>query len=313
MNNKKILTVTLNPAIDRTIFVPGFKANTVNRVEKDYSHAGGKGVNVASLLADYGFSLCVSGFLGQDNSLIFEKLFKNKSINDHFIRIKGSTRTGIKIVNELDKETTDINFPGAAPLPEDVTNLSCVIKSLCNEVEWVVFAGSIPKGVNQDIYRKLIEEIKDLNVKIAMDSSGNSLSEALIACPNLIKPNIEELEEITGQKLSNINDIKNVALGLNNSGIETVIISMGADGALFSEAGKAVLAKPGKVKLVSTVGAGDAMVAGTIAGKMQGKALDECAGIGTAFSVSALSRVSSDLPEDEEILEIMKQVTVIKV
>jgi 1-phosphofructokinase len=313
MNNKKILTVTLNPAIDRTIFVPGFKANAVNRVEEDYSHAGGKGVNVASLLADYGFSLCVSGFLGKDNSLIFEKLFDHKKIKDDFIRIEGVTRTGIKIVNELEKETTDINFPGAAPSLENVNELISVIKNICSEVEWIVFAGSIPKGVSSDIYNKIIKEVKQANVKVAMDTSGKPLEEALISCPDLIKPNIEELEEITGRKLLSIDEIKSVALELNSSGIETVIVSMGADGALFSELGITVLAKPGSVKLVSTVGAGDAMVAGTIAGKLQGKPLEECAKLGTAFSVSALSRLSSDLPDDNELSKLKEQVIITQV
>ena len=310
MNNKKILTVTLNPAIDQTLFIPGFGAGEVNRVERSYFHAGGKGVNVASLLADYGFSISVTGFLGDSNTEIFEELFKRKIICDKFVRIPGTTRTGIKIVNKKNSETTDINFPGALPADEDINVLVDVIKEMANNAEWLILAGSLPPGLTGALYKIIIELAHSLKTKVAVDTSGKSLKDALIACPDLIKPNKEELEEITGKKLLSLQDVADTAKQLVKEGIETVIVSMGPEGAVFAESKQLLLALPGKVDLISTVGAGDAMLAGTIAGKLQNKSLEECAKLGTAFSMSALSRLTPDLPDENNLKRLFNQVDI---
>ena len=312
MKNGKILTVTLNPAIDRTLFIPNFEAGEVNRVEKEFSNAGGKGVNVASLLSDFGFDLSVSGFLGKHNIQIFNELFNKKNINNKFIKIEGDTRTGIKIVNEVNKETTDINFPGAKPSLNDIENLIGILRENAEKYDWIVLAGSVPKGIDEAIYARIIKELKKYNVKIALDTSGNPLKKALLEAPDLIKPNIDELSELAGRKLDCNDEVLEEVNKLHANGIETVIISMGADGALFSKEGKIVHVQPGKVNLVSTVGAGDAMVSGTIAGILQGLSLDECAKLGTAFSMSALERITTDLPVEDKLKELYDSVVIEK-
>ena len=312
MINGKILTVTLNPAIDRTLFIPGFKAGEVNRVEQDYSYAGGKGVNVASLLSDFDFELSVTGFLGKDNIAVFEDLFEKKMIENCFVTIEGDTRTGIKIVNEVAKETTDINFPGAKPSSDDIETLILYLRNNAEKFDWIVLAGSVPKGTSDDIYCRIINELKNLDVKIALDTSGKSLHKALLAKPDLIKPNIDELAELTGRELNNTSEIIEEINNLHNNGIETVIISMGADGALFSKDGSVFHAKPGEVNLVSTVGAGDAMVSGTIAGILLNYSIEDCAKLGTAFSMSALERITTDLPEKTELEELFNSVMIEK-
>ncbi|HNB52190.1 MAG TPA: PfkB family carbohydrate kinase, partial [Anaerolineales bacterium] len=126
----KIATVTLNPAIDQTVKVVNFQPNAVNRSHDMQFDAGGKGVNVASFLADYGCKVAVTGFLGADNPRIFESLFLKKGIADHFIRIPGRTRTNIKIVDEQSQETTDINMAGEAPSAQALEALLHVIENL---------------------------------------------------------------------------------------------------------------------------------------------------------------------------------------
>src|SRR5712692_11608796 len=125
----KIATVTLNPAIDMTTRADGFQANTVNRGQTMQFDAGGKGVNVASFLADYGHATAVTGFLGQENADIFEQLFARKGIDDRFVRIPGSTRIGVKIVDEANQQTTDINMPGLPPPLEAMDTLLKTINS----------------------------------------------------------------------------------------------------------------------------------------------------------------------------------------
>ena len=152
----KIATVTLNPAIDQTVRVNNFRTNTVNRGQAMQFNAGGKGVNVASFLADTGHTVAVTGFLGQDNVEIFERFFVRKGIEDHFVRIPGETRTGVKIVDEANQHTTDINMPGLTPLPEAVEALFGQIEQLAASCDWFVLAGALPPGVPTTLYATII-------------------------------------------------------------------------------------------------------------------------------------------------------------
>ena len=305
----KVATVTLNPAIDRTVYVPDFRAGKVNRVERERSDAGGKGVNVASVLADYGLKVAVTGFLGEENSFIFEQLFTQKGIQDRFVRIAGRTRTGIKIIDEVHQETTDINFPGQAPGETDLDKLLEIVEALAGECDWFVLAGSLPKGVSAAIYHQLVKLVKSRNRRVALDSSGQALRLALPAAPTLIKPNIDELRELTGSPLNSRAKVIQAAEQLLDRGVKTVIISMGERGALFVEDGETVLARPPEIKVKSTVGAGDAMVSGMVAGTIQGLPLEARARLATAFSLSAISQVGSGLPSPEAIDAFKSQVT----
>jgi len=311
-HGNKIATVTLNPAIDQTVSIPGFAAGKVNRVQHSQSDPGGKGVNVASVLADYGFSTAVTGFLGEDNPMLFERLFARKQIQDRFVRIAGSTRIGIKISNEVDQETTDINFPGQAPTATDVASLLLIVEELAADWPWFVLAGSIPAGCPPDVYAQLVQSIKQRGRKVALDTSGQALRLALPAVPTLVKPNIDELQELVGRPLATQDEVIAAARTWLATGIETVVVSMGADGAIFVEAGQVILARPPHVAVKSTVGAGDAMVSGIVAGKALGYPLDECARLATAFSVAVITRVGSGLPPLDVVEAFKNQVVVQK-
>lgn len=306
----KIATITLNPAIDRTVFIPNFKAGQVNRVEREQSDPGGKGVNVASVLADYGLPVAVTGFLGAENSYSFEQLFSRKMIEDHFVRIAGRTRIGIKIIDEVNRETTDLNFPGQMPTADDTPKLFRIVEQLTGDCNWFVLAGSIPAGFNPNIYGELVQLIKSKGRTVALDTSGEALRLALPAAPTLVKPNIDELQELVGRRLETQTAVVQAAQSWLAQGMGTVVVSMGADGAIFVEADEVVLARPPKVTVKSTVGAGDAMVSGTVAGKTQGFSLADCARLATAFSASAVSQVGSGLPSPEVIESFKSQVII---
>jgi len=310
--NVRIATVTLNPTIDQTVFIPNFRAGEVNRVAQTQFDPGGKGVNVAWFLADYGFPISVTGFLGEENIQIFERLFTRKNIEDRFVRIDGRTRSNIKIVDEVNQATTDINFPGQAPTAADIQALFQIVEAMTADCLWFVLAGSIPAGCQPDIYRELVELIKQRGGAVALDTSGEALRLALPAGPNLVKPNIDELQELEGRPLQTEAQVIEAARRWLAQGMEIVVVSMGADGALFVTEKEVVLAQPPKVTVKSTVGAGDAMVSGTVAGKSRGASLAECARLGTAFSLSAISRVGAGLPSLAVIEEFMNQVVVVQ-
>ncbi|MET0262541.1 MAG: PfkB family carbohydrate kinase, partial [Rariglobus sp.] len=137
-----ITTLTLNPAIDRTVTISGFKAGAVNRVENTSDRAGGKGINVAAALAEHGQHVAALGFLGRDNERVFTDFFAARNIHDHCLRLPGSTRVGIKISDPQRNETTDINFPGLSPSAADLDALRVKLASLSGG--WCVLAGSLP-------------------------------------------------------------------------------------------------------------------------------------------------------------------------
>ncbi len=282
------VTVTLNPAIDRTVSISGFKPGAVNRVESVCNTAGGKGVNVAASLADAGSNVAVTGFLGRENATIFERLFASKKITDRFVRIEGETRIGIKITDPEDSSTTDINFPGIAPEPGDIQTLCIKMEAL--KAPWFVLGGSVPPEVRPSIYRDIISFLKELGRKVLVDTSDEPLRLALEAAPTIIKPNIHELEALLGISLPDEAAVIKAGRTLVESGIEMVVVSMGKKGACFVTKDDAVVARPPDIEVRSTVGAGDAMVAGIISAQLQGLPLDACAELGTAFSVQALTR-----------------------
>jgi 1-phosphofructokinase len=306
----RIATVTLNPAIDQTVSIPNFRAGEVNRVAYTRSDAGGKGVNVASVLADYGHPVSATGFLGEENTLLFERLFAQKQIEDRFVRIAGSTRSGIKIIDETRQETTDINFPGEMPTARDVETLFQIVKELTAKCSWFVLSGSIPAELSPEIYRELVEAIKAQGKAVALDTSGEGLRRALAAAPTLVKPNVEELQELSREPLHREEEIVRAAQRLLDHGIDCVVVSMGKQGALFVERGEVIVARPPEVVVKSTVGAGDAMVSGLVASKARNDSLANCARLATAFSVDAITRVGSGLPSIDSINAYMEQVAV---
>lgn len=303
-----VLTVTLNPAIDRTVTIANFAAGEVNRVEQMVQHPGGKGVNVAVTLADAGHRLAATGYLGRENSASFEDLFARKGIGDHFVRIPGQTRVGIKIIDPVLGQTTDINFPGQAPRPEDAENLKARLAAV--SAPWVVLAGSLPPGVDYGVYGELVASLRAQGRRVALDTSGEPLRHALAAGPQIIKPNIHELETLVGAPLPDTEAVVAAATRLLGRGISLVVVSMGRDGALFITADELVRARPPAVTVQSTVGAGDAMVAGIVAGQLRGLGLAETARLATAFSVDAISRIGAGLSSPAAIEAIMAQVEV---
>lgn len=289
----EVVTVTLNPAVDLTVTIDNFRAGAVNRVSQGYSSPGGKGVNVAAALADNGHQVAAAGFIGKENGALFEQLFREKKIADHFVRIAGATRFGLKIVDSIRKETTDINFPGLHGTNADFEEFNHVLGGL--EAEWFVLAGSLPPGFSPSHYENLIRSLKKRGKKVALDASGEALGSALAARPSFIKPNVFELEMLLGKPFHDSSQILEAARLLLSRGIETVAVSMGEKGACFASGEEFVLAVPPKIKVLSTVGAGDAMVAGFISAKLSGLNLAEAARRATAFSLDALSHPATGL------------------
>jgi 1-phosphofructokinase len=304
-----IASVTLNPAIDQSVAIPGFAAGMVNRVAWEQSDPGGKGVNVASFLADLGFRVAVTGLLGSDNAGVFEQLFASKGMTDAFVRIPGKTRVNVKIIDEAAHGITDINFPGPPATEEHLAELDRRITALLADHDCFVLSGSAPAGVPVDCYADLIRRLKAAGKRVLLDSSGEPLRHGIVAAPWAIKPNLAELEELLGLPLPEPAAVVAAARTLLAGGIGCVVVSMGREGPLFVTPDDCLQAVPPAVEVKSTVGAGDAMVAGFVAGSMRGRPLADCARLATACAVGALTQLGPRLPAAQTIESFMAQVT----
>lgn len=306
----KVVTVTLNPAIDQTLSIPGFAAGQVNRVAESRSHAGGKGVNVACVLADLGLGVVAAGFLGAENAGLFEAAFERRGITDRFVRIAGSTRIGIKIVDDRAGQTTDINFPGLTPRSEDLAELFERIAALVRPGGWFVLSGSVPAGVPDGVYLEMIDLIRDLGGRVLLDTSGRPLRAALAGAPEVMKPNGEELGELVGRTLATPADIRAAAESLLARGVRLVVVSMGGDGALFVDREQSLLARPPRVVVRSTVGAGDAMVGGIVYALAHDLPLADLARVATASGAYAVTCVGSGIDDLDAHRKLIERVEI---
>ena len=299
----KILTLTLNPALDITISLDRLRPGAVNRSQAQHSHAAGKGLNVAQVLADLGHSVTVGGFLGLDNLAPFEALIAWRGFADCFVRVPGETRSNIKLV-EADGQVTDINGPG--PQVDEAAR-DALLQRLAQVApghDAVVVAGSLPRGVSPEWLRELLLMLKAQGLKVALDSSGEALRAGLQAAPWLVKPNAEELGEVLGLPVFDPAGQRAAAQRLLASGVEHVVVSQGEQGVTWFAAGLALHAQPSKVRIASTVGAGDSLVAGMVHGLLQAEAPAATLRRATAIAAQAVTQVGFGIHDREQLAHL---------
>lgn len=311
----KVITVTMNPALDYTIHTSNdWTRGEVNRVDSMDFSCGGKGLKVAVNLNIAGVEASVTGFMGALNDQRFCDLFKKFNVQDDFIRVADKeTRRNIKIVSDKDGETTDFNLTGIAVDEAQRQQLIKLIDEQLPQAEVLMFGGSLPPGTDANFYVEMIKRYKNSGKFLVVDTSGKALETIVNAdvLPDMIKPNIHELEEITGKKFTTDEEIIAFARNLINRGMKIVVVSMGSDGAWFVTKEEALHASPPRVKIVSTVGAGDAMVAGTICGYLAGYDLTNIAKNGTAFGAANVENMGSFISNMQRVNKLRDRVVII--
>ncbi len=308
-----ILTVTLNPAVDKTYTAGELITGHVNRMRSAMSLAGGKGVNVTKVLRQYEVPVCATGFLGGYAGDFIEDYLKGRQVDCRFIRVDGETRSNMNILAD-NGYVTEILEPGPEIGEEKLQQFLSQYEALLSDCEIVVLSGSAARGLPDDIYVTLIEKARMKGIKTMLDTSGESLRNALFAKPYLIKPNLKELEYIAGHRLVNREAVVEAALEVHKSGIAHVIVSMGKKGLLsVSSGGYVYFAKAGTGRAVNTVGCGDCVVASFAMSVLKGDSKEEALRRAAAISAANASTLkSADVPLDVA-QELYEGITVEKI
>lgn len=302
-----IYTITLNPALDRTLWIDRIREDVSNRIMEEHSFAGGKSIDVSKVLKILDLDNIALGFVGGFAGRELEGRLLNEGIQTDFVRVSGETRTNI-IIHE--KETgMQLAFSARGPevRPDELMQLIERVENLKNS-ELIAIGGSLPLGVSPEIYRKIIIIGHRLGARVLLDVDGSALRVGLQAHPDIIKPNIHELSELAGRDLKNREQILEAARELNKAGIEIVLVSLGAKGILLISQRGEYLAVPPKVEVKNTIGAGDSAVAGFIFGLMKGKDLKRSLMYAVAAGTATTLRPGTALCEMRDFDSILQDV-----
>ncbi len=303
----KVVTITLNPALDLTGSLDVLNVGSVSLVKQGSLHAAGKGVNVAKVLSDLGAKVAVTGFLGRDNQELFCQLFDQMAAIDEFVRVDGATRINVKLV-EQSGEVSDINFPGVEVTPLAIEQFERTLERLAADHDYFVLAGSLPQGISPALCASWIEKLHSMGKKVLFDSSRDALKAGLDAKPWLIKPNDEELSQFVGRELHTPEQCQAAAAQLAEKGIENIVVSMGANGVMWLNQHQWLHAKPPRMQVVSTVGAGDTLVAGLCWGHMQQMEKTELLTFATALSALAVTQVGVGMSNRKQLETLQQQI-----
>ena len=300
-----IWTMTVNPSLDYNIQLENFTEGSVNRSQKESIVAGGKGINVSIVLKNLGFPSTALGFTGGWTGVKIESILSKNGVNTDFVYLaQGDSRINVKIKARKESE---INASGPSVSPQEVEYLFMKLNSVADG-DFMVLAGSIPPCLGQDFYTRIMKFLSDRNVNVVVDATGNLLLETLVHKPFLIKPNHHELGELFGVKIEDQEQAIFYAKKLAKKGARNVLVSMAEKGAvLFSQDGTEYAVGAPKGIVVNSVGAGDSMVAGFIAGWNETHDFEKT--LKMAVCTGSASAFSQELATREKVMQLMKDLS----
>ena len=299
-----IYTITFNPALDYIVRVNDFKVGQVNRTSYEEIYAGGKGINVSIVLNNLDVENIALGFIAGFTGDEIENRVKNMGCKTDFIKLNnGMSRINVKLKSN---EESEINGQGPVINENDLEQLFNKL-DLFKEGDVLVLAGSIPSTLPEDIYQIIMRRLENKNIKIIVDATKDLLLNVLKYKPFLIKPNHHELAELFNVEIKNEEEIIKYAKKLKEMGARNVLISMAGDGAIFiTEDNRVIKSKVPKGELVNSVGAGDSMVGGFIAGYLNNSNLEEAFKMGVA--TGSASAFSEGLATKDKVYNLLKEI-----
>lgn len=305
-----IITVTMNPAIDKTVEIDQLLPGGLNRIRKVEYDAGGKGINVSKTIRELDGTSIATGFLGGNAGKTIQSVLGKKEIGNDFIQVDGETRTNTKVF-EKNGAVTELNEPGPVISEDQIHALLQKLEDYADDHTLFVLAGSIPAGVDRNIYAEITRLVHKKGAKVLLDADGELFRNSLEAVPDIIKPNRVELEEYAGfDYRASQEELLNLARKIRQKGIGTVAVSMGKSGAMLVKDGYEVRCPALSVKAHSTVGAGDAMVAALAYSWDQGLDDDALTRLCIAASAGAVTTIGTKPPTRELVDQLAEQVII---
>ncbi len=282
-----IITVTLNPALDKTLVVEAINRHDITPVLETHVDAAGKGINVSKTLKALGKSSVATGFIAGMTGSLISRALDRLAIEHPFITVSGETRTNLKIFSMATQATVELNEKGPMITANQYDELVRIIDDLVTEGDWLVLSGSLSEGLANDVYYQLVNRYKKLGIHCLVDASKEVFREALKASPDVVKPNRYELELYANKPLKDDQAIVDVAKEICLKGVGCVVCTLGKDGAIAVTPQAVYRVSPMLAKVKSTVGAGDAFVAGLVYGFDEQLTLIETLKWATATAVAA--------------------------
>ena len=303
-----IYTLTLNPAVDRELTVPAMEFDSVLRASESRVDFGGKGFNVSRLLRGLEASSIAVGFLGGRAGELLQDGLQRLGIGTDFVWVSEETRTNVSIVTQLHEHYIKVNEKG--PLVDEAkqSELLDKIDALAKQGDWWVLAGSLPPGISDDFYARIVNILNKHEARAILDTSGESLKLGCVEKPYLVKPNADEAHSLTGLPVDTLSEIDAAALEIRRMGAQNVVVSMGKAGALLNTSEGTWLTRSPKIEEKNPIGAGDSMVGGLVWALTQGIALKEALGWGVASGAATASLNGTEVGSRPLIEELFSQV-----
>lgn len=307
--NPNIVTVTMNPALDKTVSVDKVELAGLNRIKDVRVDPGGKGINVAKVLQGFGVSVSALGVAGGYQGRLLRDKLEVAGIPCSFEEAEGETRVNMKVVDESTRLTTEFNEPGITVGGEVLDRFTVRFAEALAQAGFAVLGGSLPPGAPVGYYRRLIEAARKQGIPVILDADGPAFAAGIEARPYAIKPNIHELEHYFRRSLDTDAELVEAAREIiRDKGVTLVLVSMGGDGSILVSGTEAYRAKPFPIKPLSTVGAGDSMVAAMVYSLLHNRTLPEMARLTSAAGTITASKPGTQVCSIAEVEEKLNQV-----
>lgn len=307
---RKVLTVTLNPCIDKMAAVQKLIPNALNRVKPVRVDPAGKGVNVARILSETESKVFACGFIAGEYGKMLLKSIKEYGIDSEFYEVKGETRVNLKLFDESTKKITEINEPGFKVDAKALDNFLDSFDFFSKNTELVVLGGSLPVGAPSGYYAELIRLASKNGAKTILDADGEALAKGVSSIPTILKPNLFELEQLAGREFKTDGEIAAFSYGLIGKGIKTVLVSLGEGGAIYTDATAKLRTKAPHVEEASPTGSGDSMVAALAYSILCGFDAEKTARFATAAGTLTAALPGTRLCSLKDALDCQQQIAI---
>ncbi|GMV87676.1 MAG: 1-phosphofructokinase [Chthonomonas sp.] len=305
-----ILSVTLNPCVDYAAFCSGIELGEVNRVIRTETDAGGKGVNLSRVVRELDVATVATGWLGGEAGEFVANVLAHQGVSADFVPIAGETRVNFSVEDGTGRPPTQFNAPGPLIADGDLARLEAKLIAVAPDHRYAAVGGSAPPGVPDDVFARLVGLLKSAGCYVALDADGARMSLGLASRPHLIKPNTSEAEGLLGRTIEGLDEHCRAARDLAAFGAESVLLSMGKDGAVLYRPHGMWHAIPPKVEVRSTIGSGDSLLGGYLAGLATGLDDAEALRLGTACGAATATTDGSQIARREVIEALLGQVLV---